>query len=288
MKCTRVDHVGIAVKDLAASLRFYEDILGLKQSRETEVVDEQKVTVAFLPCGDCELELLESRLPAQEAQTDAAPPARDRKAVTGELAETRMALASTRSETDHLTGQCRALGDPALLRSSAARLREQTAALEQEYAAIRLALHALTESNTALQSRFSPALGRRTAEIFRELTGGRYSGVVLDRNLRLSAEPAGDSLYRDAALLSAGAADQLYLAARLAICELVLPDAHAVPIILDDALANFDDVRCAAALKWLRREAEHRQILLFTCHSREAEFFAGDPGVRVQRLTNPA
>ena len=33
MKCTRVDHVGIAVKDLAASLRFYEDILGLKQSR---------------------------------------------------------------------------------------------------------------------------------------------------------------------------------------------------------------------------------------------------------------
>ena len=48
MKCTRVDHVGIAVKDLAASLRFYEDILGLKQSRETEVVDEQKVTVAFL------------------------------------------------------------------------------------------------------------------------------------------------------------------------------------------------------------------------------------------------
>ena len=63
MKCTRVDHVGIAVKDLAASLRFYEDILGLKQSRETEVVDEQKVTVAFLPCGDCELELLESTSP---------------------------------------------------------------------------------------------------------------------------------------------------------------------------------------------------------------------------------
>lgn len=26
MKCTRVDHVGIAVKDLAASLRFYEDL----------------------------------------------------------------------------------------------------------------------------------------------------------------------------------------------------------------------------------------------------------------------
>lgn len=68
--------------------------------------------------------------------------------------------------------------------------------------------------------------------------GGRYSGVVLDRLFRLSAEPAGDPLYRDAALLSAGTADQLYLATRLAICDLVLPADRAVPIVLDDALAN--------------------------------------------------
>lgn len=60
-----------------------------------------------------------------------------------------------------------------------------------------------------------------------------------------SAEPAGDPLYRDAALLSAGTADQLYLATRLAICDLVLPADRAVPIVLDDALANFDDERCA-------------------------------------------
>lgn len=99
--------------------------------------------------------------------------------------------------------------------------------------------------------------------------------------------PPGDPLYRDAALLSAGTADQLYLATRLAICDLVLPADRAVPIVLDDALANFDDERCAAALRWLRQEAERRQILLFTCHSREAEFFAGDAGVRIQRLTGP-
>ena len=59
MNCTRVDHIGIAVKDLAASVKWYEETLGL-QSKGTEVVEEQKVTVAFLPCGDSELELLES------------------------------------------------------------------------------------------------------------------------------------------------------------------------------------------------------------------------------------
>ena len=63
MNCTRVDHVGIAVKDLAASVKWYEETLGL-HSKGTEVVQEQQVTVAFLPCGDSELELLESTSPA--------------------------------------------------------------------------------------------------------------------------------------------------------------------------------------------------------------------------------
>ena len=42
--------------------------------------------------------------------------------------------------------------------------------------------------------------------------------------------------------LSAGALDQLYLAVRLAICELVLPPEKQVPIVLDDALAKVDDL----------------------------------------------
>lgn len=59
MKVLKVDHVGIAVKNLEESLKFYTEVLGLK-SEGTEVVEEQKVKVAFLPCGDSELELLES------------------------------------------------------------------------------------------------------------------------------------------------------------------------------------------------------------------------------------
>ncbi len=59
MKVLKVDHIGIAVKDLEASLKFYTDVLGLNCS-DTEVVEEQKVKVAFLPVGDSEIELLES------------------------------------------------------------------------------------------------------------------------------------------------------------------------------------------------------------------------------------
>ncbi len=55
----KVDHIGIAVKDLEEALKFYEEILGLK-CEDTEVVQDQKVKVAFLPIGDTEVELLES------------------------------------------------------------------------------------------------------------------------------------------------------------------------------------------------------------------------------------
>lgn len=58
----KIDHIGIAVKDLQNSLEFYEGILGLK-SAGTEEVEEQKVKVAFIPIGDSELELLESTEP---------------------------------------------------------------------------------------------------------------------------------------------------------------------------------------------------------------------------------
>jgi methylmalonyl-CoA/ethylmalonyl-CoA epimerase len=62
MKVFNIDHIGIAVKNLEESLEFYSGILGLK-STGIEIVEEQKVKVAFIPCGDSELELLESISP---------------------------------------------------------------------------------------------------------------------------------------------------------------------------------------------------------------------------------
>ena len=62
MKVLKVDHIGIAVKSLDETLKFYQEMLGLELQGE-EVVEEQKVKVAFLPLGDTEVELLESTDP---------------------------------------------------------------------------------------------------------------------------------------------------------------------------------------------------------------------------------
>lgn len=55
----KVDHIGIAVKDLEQAKKFYIDVLGMTAFGE-EVIEEQKVKVCFIPCGDSEVELLES------------------------------------------------------------------------------------------------------------------------------------------------------------------------------------------------------------------------------------
>lgn len=44
----KVDHIGIAVKDLDETLKFYENVLGIK-AQGNEVIEEQKVRVAFCP-----------------------------------------------------------------------------------------------------------------------------------------------------------------------------------------------------------------------------------------------
>nr|WP_326210419.1 AAA family ATPase [uncultured Oscillibacter sp.] len=216
------------------------------------------------------------------------PPERDRDAVSGELEDLQADLSALRSSLDRIAGRLHATGDPLALQAAAERLTDEIALLEREYAAIELAMSTLAQANGQLQGRFSPALGQRAAEIFARLTHGAYGGVILDKALRVSAEPALSGVPRDVGYLSAGAADQLYLAVRLAVCDLVLPPEKAVPIVLDDALASFDDARCAAALDYLREEAETRQILLFTCHSREAAYFRDDPAVSIQHLTAPA
>jgi methylmalonyl-CoA/ethylmalonyl-CoA epimerase len=62
MKVLKVDHIGIAVQSIEATKQLYQDLLGLEHAG-SETVAEQKVTTAFFPVGDTEVELLESTAP---------------------------------------------------------------------------------------------------------------------------------------------------------------------------------------------------------------------------------
>lgn len=62
MKILKIDHLGIAVNSIEDGKKFWTDILGLS-FQGTETVAEQKVTTAFFPLGESEVELLESTAP---------------------------------------------------------------------------------------------------------------------------------------------------------------------------------------------------------------------------------
>ena len=169
-------------------------------------------------------------------------------------------------------GRIAAFGDTQTMQAELEVKRTRHSALEKEFEAITLALEVLSDANTILQTRFSPALGEKAANIFTKLTQGKYNKVLLDRTLTPSAHAVGDLPAHTAAVLSQGTADQLYLSVRLAICDMVLPQDKCVPIFLDDALVTFDDTRMAAALDYLVELSDQRQILLFTCQQRELNY----------------
>ena len=199
--------------------------------------------------GDGPLSPEDLALPAPEHTEDELRAARD---------TARLRAAEVRARADRLRGAMAAGGSEDALSAREAELTAEITRLQGEYDALTLAMDALAEANTDLQNRFSPALGRRAAEIFAQLTDGRYDAVALDRSFRLCSGARGRP--RSPGTPSTSPPERwtsCIWPVRLAICELVLPPEKQapIPLILDDALANFDDSRCAAAIRFLRQEA---------------------------------
>ena len=165
-------------------------------------------------------------------------------------------------------GKQQALGDPAILSARLEQVEKELERRRREYQAISIAMETLQQANAQLQQRFSPQLNRAAGALLKRLTGGKYHALSLDKELEASASGERDVLPHSALYLSKGTVDQIYLAVRLAVCDLCFPDA---PLVLDEALAAFDDVRAKRALELLQELAEQRQILLFSCHNRESQ-----------------
>ena len=205
-------------------------------------------------------------------------PARDVSGLTNEQAETALArtqalAAAVQSQLDQSRGRLEQFGSEAELSAKKQALAQRLDTLNERREALTLARQTLAQANAALAERFSPRLVREASEIFSELTGGRYARVQISRQMELEAGQP-DAAMRRSLFLSGGTADELYLSVRLAVCRLLLPED--APIVLDDALAMFDDDRLCLALCLLQREAANRQILLFNCPSRERRCLSAD------------
>ena len=145
-------------------------------------------------------------------------------------------------------------------------LEKRISKLEDTYAALTIAMDTLSVAASELQRRFSPRISHRAQELFSQLTGGRYERISLAEDLSISAGAQDEDTLHGSIWRSDGTIDQLYLALRLAVAEELTPEA---PLVLDDALVRFDDARLASAIDILKTYAQEKQVILFTCQSRE-------------------
>lgn len=183
------------------------------------------------------------------------------------LTDARFRLHQLQRKLGQYQGRSEALGQEAVLRAQWKAVSQRVLKLQETYQALELALNTLSNATTQLQRRFAPRISKKTQELFSRLTGGRYQRIALGEDLSLSTCTEQEDTLRSAQWRSEGTVDQLYLALRLAVSQELTPEA---PLVLDDALVRFDDTRLAEAVTLLQAEGREKQILLFTCQSREA------------------
>lgn len=221
--------------------------------------------------------------PPEEGLPQPCPtPARTPEETRQALEQVLFRLEGLRTRLNQTQGALKSMGDPAVLSARQEELTEALTRRTLEYDALELAMKTMAEANARLQERFSPELNRLSGEYLARLTGGQYPSVSLSRELEGSVRSRDGLLPHSALYLSRGTADQLYLAVRLAICRLCLPERP--PIFLDDALTAFDDQRLQAALTLLEELGREQQLLLFSCHRREQARMKDVPGVTCLEL----
>ena len=167
--------------------------------------------------------------------------------------------------------------DPEKLKAEIKELTDKISCQEGFCRAADTALEALQDSFAELRGSYGSALEKRAGRIFSRLTRGAYGSVLITKAFDMSVEENGRFGSREAEYLSSGAADQAYLSLRLALSSMIFETSGALPIFLDDSLAQYDDRRAEAAAGFLKEYSADGQVIMFTCHGavRDAAVGAG-------------
>jgi energy-coupling factor transporter ATP-binding protein EcfA2 len=188
---------------------------------------------------------------------------RDRQAAFEELGGVKQTLKS-------LEADCEA----SRLRFAASQNRHELARTAEEWFGIELTRQAIDRVRSKFERTCQPATLALASKYLEKLTRGRYRNVwtpLGQRELRIDDE-RGQSLSIEQ--LSGGTREQLFLAVRMATVHELGQKGIDLPMVFDDVLVNFDQLRTEAAVDTLCEFAEeNRQILFFTCHLHLAHLF---------------
>lgn len=196
---------------------------------------------------------------------------------THAIASAAVQLQQLQKQEGQCLGQKESLGSETALTQQLEIVNARINRLEDAYSALTIALDTLATASNELQRKFAPRIASRAQAMFEAMTAGRYSRLQLTQELGLNVAAEGEDSLVAARWRSDGTVDQLYLALRLAVAAELTPDS---PLVLDDALVRFDDTRHKAAMELLKTESLSRQVIVFTCQSRE-DAYTADSGTTI-------
>ncbi|MDZ4655367.1 MAG: hypothetical protein U1F44_05795, partial [Coriobacteriia bacterium] len=160
------------------------------------------------------------------------------------------------------------------LRLELAGLAERLQESAEEYAVLRAAARLVGATQERYERERQPDVVRRAQEAFRRITGDRYVGLTVPIAGGSVEVFDAHSEAKTSEELSRGTAEQMYLALRLGLIGQLDDVGRGLPVLMDDVLVNFDPERRRGAAEAIAELAEHRQVVLFTCHPETAELFA--------------
>ena len=158
-----------------------------------------------------------------------------------------------------------------ILRSS---LLEQLREHAREWSRLTIAESLLEKTRQKFERERQPSVIRHAQDFFTKVTGERYIRLYssIGGNTLTVTESNGAS--RQPNELSRGTREQLYLALRFGLIREFGEHAERLPVVVDEALVNFDPERAHLAAESFAQLAKTNQVLIFTCHPTTVDLFS--------------
>ena len=145
-------------------------------------------------------------------------------------------------------------------------LMEQLQDCAAEWSKLTLAEVLLDRTRQKFERERQPNVINHAKTFFSGITGHRYSGLFAPVGQRTITVTDASGQAKLPAALSRGTREQLYLALRFGLILEFGEHAERLPVVVDEALINFDPERARYAAEAFARLAETHQVLVFTCH----------------------
>ena len=177
--------------------------------------------------------------------------------------------------------------------SSALRVRresllEQLQVHAREWSRLTIAEALLEKTRQKFERERQPSVIRHAESFFSNVTGHRYQRLYAPIGEQTITVTDATGTQKQAAALSRGTREQLYLALRFGLIREFGEHAERLPVVVDEVLVNFDPERARLAAKSFAELAETNQVLVFTCHPTTRDMFVdiGAHAVDISRTTS--